>query len=525
MRILIADKLDKGGFSVLDDRDVELVDRAGINPQELLAEIADYEGLVVRSRTVVTPEVLAAGTKLQVVGRAGTGVDNIDIAAASASGVIVMNTPGANSNSAAEHTVAMMLSMCRNIAQADKNIHEGKFDKQAFCGNEVAGKTLGIVGLGRIGCLVAEKARGLGLKVLGFDPVTTAAAAAKNGIELLALEDVFFQSDIISLHVPLNEKTRHLVSREALESMKPGVRIINCARGGLIDEDALAEFLADGRVAGAALDVFEIEPPVNSPLLDLPNVIATPHLGASTVEAQEIVCHNVLSQMADFLEGKETRGAVNGLKIDPSTKSEVGPFCELAKRLGRILSGLGGSPENLQARYYGRVPTLNSKALTSFFLQGYLERFLSEDVNELNASEKAKERGIMVEEVLRENHKSFRSLLYFTMEGDHGKKEIAGCIFGRNNLRIVRLAQTNLDAVPEGPMMIVSNLDRPGILGRITMALGDAKVNIGNMSLGRTDRDQEAVAIFNLDELPPASVLAEIRQIDGILEINVVDAG
>ncbi len=525
MRILVADKLDNGGYAILADRQVELVDRGGIGADELLAEIAGFQGLVVRSRTQVTPELMDAATSLRVIGRAGTGVDNIDVGAATDRGITVMNTPGANSNSAAEHAIAMMFALLRNVPQADRSLRSGKFDKQAFCGNEVAGKALGIVGLGRIGCLVAEKAQGLGMKVLGFDPVTTAASAAKKGIELLDLMDLFGAADIISLHVPYNEKTHHLISRQALEVMKPSARIVNCARGGLIDEVALAEFLDGDKLAGAALDVFEIEPPVDNPLLDSPRVVVTPHLGASTVEAQEIVSRNILEQMADFLEHNKLRGAVNGLKFDPSTQGEVEPYCQLAGRLGKILSGLGGRGDQLTARYYGRVPTLNARALTSFFLQGYLGQFLTEDVNALNAAEKAKERGIQVEEVLRDTHKSFRSLLYFTMKGEEGTKAIAGCIFGRENLRIVRLSHMNLDAVPEGLMLVVSNLDRPGILGKITSALGDSGVNIGNMSLGRDAEDNRAIAIFNLDDRPAGSVLATIRQFDGVLDVSLVDAG
>ncbi len=525
MRILVADKLDQAGFSVLRDRRIELVDRAGIEAGELLSEIRGFDGLVVRSRTQVTAELLERATSLKVVGRAGTGVDNIDLAAATDRGVLVMNTPGANSNSAAEHTIAMLLSLCRRVPQAHGSMVEGQFNKQAFCGVEVAGKTLGIVGLGRIGCLVAEKAQGLGMKVLGYDPVTTATAARQKGIELVDLERVLVESDMVTLHVPLTEATRHIISRDVLGRMKKGVRLVNCARGGLIDEAALVDALESGQVAGAALDVFEVEPPVDSPLVRMAQVIVTPHLGASTVEAQVIVCRNILDQMADFLEGRSLRGAVNGLKFDPATREEAGPFCTLATRLGRVLSGLGGRGEKLVARYYGRVPTLNAQALTSCFLEGYLQRFLPENVNALNARDRARDHGIQVEEVLRDTHKSFRSMLSFVLEGEEGAKEIAGCIFGRQNLRITRLGGMNLDAIPEGMMLVVSNLDRPGILGQIATALGQADVNIANMSLGRRNPDQGAVSILNLDAKPPSSVLAAIRQIDGVLGVHLVDAG
>ncbi|MCB9831393.1 MAG: phosphoglycerate dehydrogenase [Planctomycetes bacterium] len=523
-RILIADRLDPAILASLAEEGVEIVDRAGITADDLLREIVDYEALIVRSRTKVTDELLAAGRRLRVVGRAGTGVDNIDVAAATRRGVLVMNTPGANSNSAAEHAVAMMLALYRRIPRADQALRGGEFKPAAFTGREVAGKVLGLVGLGRIGRLVAEKARGLGMTVVGYDPVATASVAAAAGIELLDLPGLYRRADVVSLHVPLMESTRHMIDAAALAAMKPGVALINCARGGLIDEAALQAALESGQVSGAALDVFEVEPPFESPLLRDERVVVTPHLGASTLEAQEIVARNVLAQTTDYLLGRGLRGAVNGLEIDESTRGQIEPYLELAERLGRIVAGLEGRSSRLSARYYGTTTSRNVRALTAHFLKGYLAPFLGPDVNVLNARERAAELGLEIEETTRDSHRSFRSLLYFVLDGGAGDRAIAGTTFGRHNLRVVRLGGHNIDSVPEGHMLIVHNQDRPGVLGQIAGALGSAGVNVGNMSLGRRERGGEALAVFNLDDKPSGSLLAALRSIEGVVSVAHVDA-
>lgn len=524
MRILAADKLDASSFDVLDGTGVELVDRAGIERDQLLDDIADYDALVVRSRTTVDADLLVRAGRLRVVGRAGTGVDNIDVDAATRRGVLVMNTPGANSNSAAEHAVALMTASCRNVACADADMRAGRYEPRRFVGVELRGRTLAILGLGRIGMLVAEKARGLGMHVIGYDPVTTPAVATQHGVELTTVDDALARADVVSLHVPLLEDTRHLLDRARLASMKRGVRIVNCARGGLIDEEALLEALESGHVAGAALDVFEHEPPEGSPLLRLSQVVATPHLGASTVEAQAVVTRMVLEQVADHLRGIATRGAINGLGIDDATREAVGGYLVLARRLGKFVGTLRGSFEKLTASYYGALCSKNARALTSYFLAGYLSCFLDEEISELAAYATARERGLEVEETARDEHRSFQSLAYFVLEGAAGKRVgIAGTMFGKSSLRLVRFSGHNLDTVPEGVMLVVRNQDEPGVVGALGSALGEAGVNIANMSLGR--KDGEALAILNLDERPPGSVLAKIRGQDGVIEVSVVDVG
>ncbi|MEE9395306.1 MAG: phosphoglycerate dehydrogenase [Planctomycetota bacterium] len=522
MKILVADKLDIKHFKALEGSGVEPVDRIGITPEELLNEIGDYDALVVRSRTKVTPEVLAAGTKLKVVGRAGSGIDNINLEAATDRGILVMNTPGANSNSAAEHAIAMMMAMCRNVAAADASLRSGKFEKAKFTGVEVKGRRLAVLGLGKIGGLVAQKAIGLGMKVAGYDPMTTAAAASQMGIELVELEDAVGFADIISLHVPLTKQTKHLVNAELMERMKPGVRIINCARGGIIDEDALHQALVKGHVAGAALDVFEVEPPEGSPLLDLPQVVVTPHLGASTIEAQEAVALRVLEQVRDFLTGKATVGAINGLALDEGTRDDIAPFLKLAERLGVILSGIQQGPGKLTARYFGHIPSKNVRALTSYSLKGLLRQFLGDEVNELSSFEKARTRGIEVEEITRDEHKSFQALIEFSLEADGRKTSVAGTVFGKNNLRLVRIDKFNLDAIPEGYMLFVSNDDVPGVIGRIGTALGDTKINIANLSLGRETSGGRSLAVFNLDSAPSADTLKSFEELEGVHVVRLV---
>lgn len=519
MKILIADKLDPSSMNVLNSSDFEVLDRAGIAAEDLPAALRDCQALVVRSRTKVTDQLLAAAPSLRAVGRAGTGVDNIDLVAATRRGVIVMNTPGGNSNSAAEHAVAMMMSLARKIPMAHRNLGEGSFDKGRFLGVELHGRTLGILGLGRIGLLVAEKGKGLGMKVHGFDPVTQSEAIRKYGIEPQSMEEVLRSSDFVSLHVPLLPETKHLINAQTLAWMKPTARLINCARGGIVDESALLEALDEGRLAGAALDVFEVEPPVDSALVNHPLVVATPHLGASTEEAQSNVATAILKQLADHLSGRATHGAVNGFAMDAQAREIIGPFVPLALRLGRLAAGLGARGSRLSARFFGGVTDVSVRPLIAWFLKGYLERFLGSAVNEINALELAAERGIEVEEVLREEHKSFQNLLSFGIDGTI----VAGTLFGRNSLRIVRMLDHNMDAIPEGQLLVITNNDEPGVVGDVGRVLGAGGVNIGNLSLGRSADGARALAVFNLDVVPSEATLKELTGLDAVYTCTLVD--
>ena len=525
MKILIADKLELRAEDAGHSNGVEIVDKAGIAPAELAEIVGGFDALIVRSRTKVDAAIIARGERLKAIGRAGTGVDNIDVGAATRRGVLVMNVPGGNSNAAAEHTIAMLLASARRIAPAHAAVLAGNWQPAKFTGVEVAGKTLGVLGLGRIGLLVAQKARGLGMKVIGYDPVIAPLAAADAGVELLPVDDVVGRADFLTVHVPLGPDTVHLIDARRLALAKTGVRIVNCARGGIIDEAALAAAIRAKKVAGAALDVFEAEPPpADSPLLALPEVLATPHLGASTVEAQQAVSRAILAQTIEYLSGGPAVGAVNGFTIDGPTRDQVMPFFELARRLGRVAAGLGAGVGRLTARYYGPIAKKNVRALTAYFLKGYLSQALGEDISELAAYGMAAERGMTIEELTRDEHRSFQSLLYFTIDHSGVRSAVAGTVFGKRSLRVVRLGGTNLDAVPEGWMLIVRNRDMPGVVGRIGQALGEAHVNIAHMSLGRETANGEALAVLNLDSKPPASVLVHLRSMPDIIAVDLVNA-
>jgi D-3-phosphoglycerate dehydrogenase len=524
MKILVADRLELKGGAPGGLAPLEIVDRAGITPEELAEVLGDYDGLVVRSRTKVTAALIERGTRLRVIGRAGTGVDNIDVEAATRRGILVMNVPGGNSNAAAEHTIAMMMAVSRNVPAAHAALVAGRWEPSKFTGVEVGGKTLGVLGLGRIGLMVAAKARGLGMNVIGYDPLTTPEIAAQHSIELLTLDDVIAAADYVSVHVPLATATKHLIGAERLARAKRGVRIINCARGGIVDEAALAGAIRSGHVAGAALDVFETEPPGASPLFDLPQVVVTPHLGASTVEAQENVSRAILAQVGDYLAGHAAAGAVNGFVIDAGTREVIAPYLELAERLGRVAAGLHPSGGKVTARCYGHVTSVNARPLTAHFLKGYLSRVLGAPINELSAHAVARDRGMVIEELSRDEHRSFQSLLYFSLERDGARFSIAGTVFGKSSLRIVRIGNQNLDAIPEGWMLIVHNRDVPGIVGRLGTALGAGGVNIANMSLGRDPHSGNAVAVLNVDSKPSSSLLAHLRSQPDIALVDLVSA-
>lgn len=519
MKILIADKLDAESLKVLDGTEVEVIDKAGIAPDELSAALQGCDAVVVRSRTQITEALLDTVPDLRAVGRAGTGVDNIDLAAATRRGVIVMNTPGGNSNSAAEHAVAMLCSLARKIPMADHALSEGRFEKSKYLGVELHGKTLGILGLGRIGLLVAEKAKGLGMRICGYDPVTPPEAIRNCGIEPSSMEEALRQADFVSIHVPLLPETKHLFNAETLSWMKPTARLINCARGGIVDEKALLHALDSGALAGAALDVFEVEPPVDSPLLTHASVVVTPHLGASTEEAQSNVATAILLQLADHLAGRATHGAVNGFPMDARAREVIGPFIPLALRLGRLSSGLGSQGPRLTARFFGALTDVSVRPLTAWFLKGYLERFLGDSVNEINSIELAAERGIQIEEVLREEHKSFQTLLSFGFDGS----TVSGTLFGRKSLRIVRMLGHNMDAIPEGQLLVITNRDEPGVVGDVGRVLGQSGVNIANLSLGRDTASPQALAVFNLDGIPSKETLNALRNLSAVDACTLVD--
>jgi D-3-phosphoglycerate dehydrogenase len=519
VKVLIADKVSKTCAEVLRAAGFEADHRPGLSPADLRAAVADVAGIVVRSDTRITEEILAAAPRLKVVGRAGAGVDNIDVPAATRRGVVVMNAPGENTISAAEHTLSMVLALARRIPAADRSMRAGRWERgSVFMGVELYGKTLGVLGVGKVGREVASRARAFGMEVIGYDPVLTPDAAARLGVALVPFEQVLERADILTLHLPLVPETRHLIGAEQIRRCRRGVRIVNVARGGVIDEAALIQALQSGHVAGAALDVFEQEPPTGSPLLGLDSVVLTPHLGASTEEAQEKVAARIAEQIAAYLRDGTVTNAVNAEGVDPRSASALVPYRDLCERLGRLLSALGRGPfEEVVIEYSGAVTEFPARPLTASFLKGFLEGKLSDPVNAVNALVLAREAGIRVQEVRGAESQDFTALVSATLRGAAGTRAAAGTLFGKRDPRLVRIDEFHLDALPRGTMLIVSNDDRPGMVGRIGTLIGDAGVNIAYMSLGRDRSGGRAIAVLNLDSAPPAALLRALAGLDGVL--------
>jgi len=524
MCVLVADSLDPEQLQPLRDAGVKVVDASGISPQELLTRIAPFQGLLVRSRTQVTEALLEAAPNLKVVGRAGTGVDNVDIAAATRAGVVVMNVPGGNAVAAAEHTVALMMSLARSIPQAAESLRSGRWDRKVYQGTELTGKTLGVIGLGRIGREVALRARGLRMQVLAYDPLTTEEAADDIGVGLRSLEGLVGAVDFLTVHVPLSDATRHLVGRQLLAKAKPGLRVLNVARGGVVDESALLEAIESGRVAGAALDVFESEPPAGDGIVSHPAVVSTPHLGASTVEAQAGVAHAIAAQVGQYLTESVIENAVNVVGLDPALRAEIGPWADLARRLGSVASELAGDGiRQVDVTLMGEITEWPQEALTTEVLMGVLGRFGGDRLNPVNAALFASERGIRVSTGQRTTHRSFQSLIRVAVaHGDDEIVSIDGTLFGTKQLRIVRAFEFNIDAIPEGPMLWVANEDQPGIIGHLGTVLASAGINIANMSVGRNANTGAALAVLNLDGGPAAETLSELESRPEIRWIRLV---
>src|SRR6266571_3402492 len=518
MKVLIADTVSPTCAEVLRRAGLEAAHRPGLGREELLEAVADVEGIVVRSDTRITAEVIAAAPRLRGVGRAGAGVDNIDVAAATKRGVVVMNAPGENTISAAEHTLSLMLALARQIPQADRSMKAGRWERGRFLGVELFGKTLGVLGLGEVGREVAARARAVGMEVIGYDPVLSEEVASSLGVSLVPIAAVYERSDFVTLHLPLTGETRHLIGREELRRCRRGVRILNVARGGVLDEAALFEALQSGQAAGAALDVFEVEPPAGSPLLAIETVILTPHLGASTQEAQEKVAVRIAEQIAAYLKDGLVINAVNTEGIDPRLLPALQPYRDLCERLGRLLSSLARGPvSEIALVYSGAVQEFPMRPLSASFLMGFLQAKLPDTVNVVNAHVLAKEAGIRVLETHAAEPRDFTALIFASLRGRDGVRSAAGALFGKREPRLVRLDEFHLDAIPRGPMLIVSNDDRPGMVGRIGTALGAAAVNIAYLSLGRDRSGGRAIAIFNLDSPVADDLLRQIASIDGVL--------
>jgi D-3-phosphoglycerate dehydrogenase len=525
-RVLIADKLAPQGMEILHAASGLVVEEAvGLSPAELAAKIPSYHGLIVRSGSRVTAEVIAAAANLRVIGRAGIGVDNIDVEAATKKGVVVMNTPAGNNVTTAEHAISMMLALARCIPQATASMKSGKWEKGRFVGAEVFNKTLGIVGIGNIGSLVADRARGLRMRVIAYDPFITAEAAQRLGVELVSLDEVYARADFISIHTPLTPDTRGLVNAAAFAKMKPGVRIVNCARGGIVDEEALAQAIRERTVAGAALDVFAQEPPPpDHPLLALEQVICTPHLGAATDEAQINVAIAVAQQVVNYLTRGIIRDAVNVPAISPELLEVLGPYLTLGEKLGALQAQLlTAAPVELAIEYAGEVAAYDVKAVTLSVLRGLLNRVLeSSVVNYVNAPALARERGIKVVESRTSQSKGFSNLVTVSVSTVQGPSVVAGAIFGQRVVRLVRINDFFLDADPEGYILMLHNRDVPGVVGSVGTLLGEAKINIARLELGREHIGGMAISLIHVDEPIPPATMERLRQQPNIVSAQLL---
>ena len=518
-RVLIADELSARATEIFAARGIAADTATGLSPEGLAARIGGYDGLAVRSATRVTGAAIAAANGLKVIGRAGIGVDNIDIGAATARGIVVMNTPFGNSVTTAEHTVAMMMALARRIPQADRSTRAGEWGKSRFVGVELAGKTLGLIGCGNIGAIVAERAQGLKMRVIVHDPYLAGERAAELNVEKVSLADLLARADVVSLHAPLTDETRGMIDARALAAARPGVRLVNCARGGLVVEADLEAALESGHVAGAALDVFEEEPARANPLFALDQVVATPHLGASTAEAREKVAVQVAEQMADYLLTGAVANALNMPSVSAEDAPRLKPYMALAGQLGGLAGQIADAGiDRVSVHYEGHAAGLNARPLTAVILQGLLRPVL-ETVNMVNAPLVARERDIEVQETLHDGPCDYHTLIRVAVSGEGGARRFAGTLLG-DKPRIVSIDQIGVDAGLGPDMLYIENRDTPGTIGLIARAIGAAAVNIATFHLGRTARGGAAIALIEVDQPVSDSLAAALRALPGIVRVK-----
>jgi D-3-phosphoglycerate dehydrogenase len=518
MRVLVSDPLAEEGLGILKKAfDVDV--RTDLKEDELCSIIGDYDALLVRSGTDVTAKVIEAAKRLRFIGRAGAGVDNIDTDAATRKGIIVANAPEGNTLAATEHTMAMMLSLARNIPQATASLKKKEWKRSKFMGVELNDKVLGIVGFGRIGRELAKRANALEMRCVAYDPFISKERAAQLGVEMMSVEDLFKIADVISVHTPLIKETKHLVNAKSIATMKDGVRIINCARGGIIDEKALYDAIKSGKVAGAALDVFETEPPLESPLLTLDQVIATPHLGASTVEAQQNVAISVARQCIEVLNGGAAKYVVNAPMVPPEQAEVLEPYAQLAEKMGRFAIQIApGRLESVECIYGGDLSSYaaSMKFVTRLALKGLLDPILQQPVNIVNAEFMAKERGITISETVTQESHGFKNLITIRIRTDKTEETVSGTVFFKGRSRIVAVGGYTMDMIPEGYVIVSRHLDKPGVIGRASTILGKCNINIAGMQVGRINPGEHAIMVLNVDSEVPEDVMDEIRSMPGI---------
>lgn len=524
MRVLVSDSLSPQGVEILKQAGLTVDVKTKLTPEQLLEEIGQYEGLVVRSATKVTAKVLDAGLKLKVVGRAGSGLDNVDLEAATKRGIVVMNTPGGNTITTAEHAVAMICALARQIPQATASTKSGKWEKSKFMGVELYQKVLGVVGLGQIGSHVAKLGQGLMMKVMAYDPYLSEERARQMGVEQATIEHLFRTADFITIHTPLTPETTNLIRAETIATMKDGVRIVNCARGGIVNETDLYQALVSKKVGGAAMDVFEKEPadPAN-PLLTLENFICTPHLGASTTEAQENVAVAVAEQIVDLLVKGVIRNAANIPSVPADLLPQIQPYLTLGEKLGAFeAQRLDGGIKRVTVEYHGDVSNLPTPPVTVAILKGLLNPILEASVNYVNAPVVARERGIELNEIKRSDAGDFSSLVVVELQVGDRTSRIAGTLFHRREPRIVSIDDFSVEVVPEGAMLAVSNTDRPGVIGTMGTLLGKHQVNISRMQLSRERPGGRAISVIGIDSPVSTATLQELRQLPGILSVRQI---
>lgn len=523
MKVLISDSLSPRGIEILKKAGLEVDIKTGMSPEELKACIGEYDGLIIRSATKVTADVVEAAASLKVIGRAGSGLDNVDKVAATKKGIVVMNTPGGNTITTAEHTIALMFALARQIPQATSSMKEGKWEKKRFMGVELYNKTLGIIGLGNIGKEVARRALGLQMNVIAYDPYLSEENAKAMGIEKVELQALFRLSDFITIHTPITAETRNLINKKTISSMKDAVRIINCARGGIVNEADLYEALKSGRVAGAALDVFEKEPPGDNPLLTLDNLICTPHLGASTEEAQENVAVAIAEQVADYLLNGIIRNAVNFPSVPAEQVSRLQPYLTLAEKLGSFAAQVfEGAVTKMTVEYRGEASELNTAPVTIALLKGLLSPILEETVNFVNAPIIARERGIEVVEMKSADAGDYHSTVVLRLKTDGRENLLEGTFLSRKDPRIVRINNFPVEIFPEGSMLFMYNNDKPGVIGNIGSFLGGCGINISRMHFGRETAGGMAISVVSIDTPVTQAQLEEIRKIPNILSARIV---
>lgn len=525
IKVLISDPLAKEGVDILKNDKIKVDEVSKLSESELCKKIKGYDALIVRSGTTVTEKIIKASDKLKVIGRAGVGLDNVDVKAASKKGIVVMNAPAGNTISTAEHAFGLMMSLSRNIPLANQSVKNGRWDRKKFMGVELYGKTLGIVGMGRIGGEFAKRALSFGMKILAFDPFLTEEKAKSLNVEPASLDTLLRKSDFITIHTPLTEETRHLIDEKALHKMKKGVRIVNAARGGIIDEKALAKYIRSGKVAGVALDVYETKakPPIDSPVVNLENVITTPHLGASTEEAQVNVAMDMARAVSDALLGRGYRNAANVPAMEAEALAAIGPYVNLAERLGSIQTQLIDDPiKCITVNYVGEVANVDVALITRALLKGIFNPILEEEVNYINALMIADERGIKVIEKKTSKIIDFANLI--SVEFDTGKRKhfIMGTLFSNNEARIIKMDKYYVEAIPNGYMLVVSNNDVPGVVGKLGTILAQNKINIAEMSFGRDKKTGEAISLLNVDSEVPKAVIAKLKKAKDINDVKQV---